>query len=289
MGTSTPFGGGNAKDPLIPSWLSSGDAVPPAGVPVANGQGSADSETDSAGAGQTGHAIASQFANRFRVPRTQINKYFRSGGTDRKKLGAAISSYVSHAAGGSKVAARRMASDKRAGGRLAGLLYEAGDTGIREVLRSLNLDALENRSISEIYASLVDVICAPGGDLDDAFAREAYLEAVAEVIEMNIDDMEKPSPETISLILERFIANSIYTRILNAISNQLVTLPDSMATVKTIEKQLREFVRGAVSDAIDEVGRVLNASQMKAVMDGLYERSLAILQVYSDNLAEGTV
>jgi hypothetical protein len=171
---------------------------------------------------------------------------------------------------------------------LGGLLFDAGQSGIREVLRSLNLDALASKSITEIYASLVDVVCEPGGDLDDAFARDAYLEAVAEILEMGLDDLERPSPETIALVLERFIANSIRTRILNAIANKLIILPSSVATAQSIDKEFREFVRGAVSDALNEIGRVVNSAQMKGIIDGLYERSLSILQVYAEAAAEET-
>jgi hypothetical protein len=58
--------------------------------------------------------------------------------------------------------------------------------------------------------------------------------------------------------------------------------------VRTIDRSFREFVRGAVSDALNEVNRVLNSAQMKAIIDSLYERSLSILQVYGDDeAAEG--
>ena len=180
-----------------------------------------------------------------------------------------------------------MATDRRAARQLGGILTQAGQSGIREVLRSLNLEGLADRSIAEIYASLVDVICQPGGDLDEAFPRDAYLEAVGEILEMNLDDLEHPSPETISLIMERFVANTIHNRILNAIGNGLVSLPDSVAAVQAIDKSFRQFVRGAVSDALNEIGRVLNTSQMNSVMDGIYERSLAILQVHADAAAGG--
>lgn len=194
---------------------------------------------------------------------------------------------MSRAGGGAKTAARRMASDRRVARQLGGVLAQAGQSGIREVVRTLNLEGLADRSISEIYASLVDVICEPGGDLDEAFPRDAYLEAVGEILEMNLQDMEQPSPETISLIMERFIANTIHNRILNAIGNGLISLPDSVASVQAIDKSFREFVRGAVSDALNEIGRVFNSSQMKAVIDGIYERSLSILQVHADATAGG--
>lgn len=290
MGTSTPFGGGSGKDPLIPSWLGDGDGAAPAAAPSPDGtapDGSASGQDPAGSPPPARDDVFSPFDNRFTSSRKHFNKYARSGGSDRKNLGKAIASAISRAGGGAKTAARRMSSERRAASRLGGLLYDAGQVGIREVLRTLNLDALADKSITEIYASLVDVVCEPGGDLDDSFARDAYLEAVAEVMELNLDDMEKPSSATIALVLERFIANSIRTRMLNAIANQSITLPANVATVKAIDKEFREFIRGAVSDALNEVGPVLSSAQMKAITDSLFERSISILQVYADAAATG--
>jgi hypothetical protein len=289
MGTSTPFGGGNGRNPLIPSWLGSADGAAPAAAASPEGaipDGSAPGQDPGHPASAPGD-ILSPFDNRFTSARKHFNKYTRSGNGDRRALGKAIASYVSRAGGGAKTAARRMSSERQAAGRLGGLLSDASRVGIREVLRTLNLDALTDKSIVEIYAALVDVVCEPGGDLDDAFSRDAYLEAVAEVIEMNLDDLEKPSPETISLVVERFIANSIRIRMLNSIANQSIILPANVATVKAIDKEFREFIRGAVSDAMNEIGRVLNSAQMTTIIDSLFERSLSILQVYADAAAVG--
>jgi hypothetical protein len=314
MGTSTPFGGGNNKNPLIPSWLGGGDGAgpPPGGAPPASanpagvpGPAGSPSPGIPGAPGVPGQNQIpgfppvvphqnpatppeySPFDQRFRGSRTTLNRYARSGGGDARVFGHAVASYVSKGGGGSKTAARRMASDRRAASRLGAILTQAGQSGIRDVLRTLNLDALANQSIADIYASLVDVICGPGGDLDEAFPRDAYLEAVAEILDEAPADLEKPSPETISLIMERFIGNTIFDRILNAIGNGLITLPSSVSVVKAIDKSFREFIRGAVSDALNEIGRVLNSGQMKTVIDGIYERSLAILQTQAEAMANG--
>jgi hypothetical protein len=296
MGTSSPFGGGKGKDPLIPSWVGGGGdnppppplspPTPPGSPPTGQGQNPGPS-TSAPSQPPPNNPVFSPIEQRFRGPRTNFNQYARSNGDNTKSLARAISSYVSRASGGSKTAARRMASDRRVARQLGGILTQAGQSGIREVVRTLNLAGLTDRSIAEIYASLVDVICEPGGDLDEAYPRDAYLEAVAEIIEMDVEDLEQPSPDTISLIMERFIANTIHNRILNAIGSGLISLPDSVASVQAIDQSFRQFVRGAVSDALNEIGRVFNSSQMKAVIDGIFERSLAILQVHADANAGG--
>jgi hypothetical protein len=309
MGTSTSFGGSGGKNPLIPSWLGGTDggapgvgppetAIPrtPAGAaPPASpasphqpgNQAVSDSPPATSSLDSSGSPEYSPFEQRFRGARTTLNRYARSGGSDQKGLGHAVASYISKGGGGTQTTARRMATDRRAATRLGTLLTQAGQAGIREVLRTLNLDTLANQSLADIYASLVDVICGPGGDLDEAFPRDAYLEAVAEVVREDPADLAQPSQETISLIMERFIGNTIFDRILNAIGNGLITLPDSVADVRAVDKSFREFVRGAVSDALNEIGRVLNSSQMKTVVDGIYARSLSILEVHAKAVANG--
>jgi hypothetical protein len=297
MGTSTPFGGGNDRNPLLPSWLGAGDGgappLTPGNSPTASGPNPNPGLPPTVAPPFSGIAIPtgtpefSPHNQRFRQPRTAFNKYARSGGADSRNFARAIASYVSKSGGGARTAARRMASDKRVATNLGGILSRAGQVGIREILSGLNLDALANKSIAEIYASLVDVVCGPGGDLDEAFPRDAYLEAIAEIIELNPTDLEKPSPETISLIMERFIGNTIFNRILNAIGNGLVKLPGSTSEVQAMDKSFREFVRGAVSDALDEIGRVFTVDQMNTAVDGLYERSLAVLQVHAEAAAGG--
>ena len=309
MGTSTSFGGSSGRNPLIPSWLGSGnggDAAAATAGPASPGIPGGASQSTPASLGETGQrsptpgsspTLSSQgplgspeyspFEQRFRGSRTTFNRYARSGGSDTKGLGHAVASYISKGGGGVQTTARRMASERRAATQLGSILTRAGQSGIREVLRTLNLDALANQSIADIYASLVDVICGPGGDLDEAFPRDAYLEAVAEVLEESPADLDQPSSETIALVMERFIGNTIFDRILNAIGSGLITLPDSVSGVRAIDRSFREFVRGAVSDALSEAGRVLNSDQMRTTIDGIYERSLAILQTHAEAVANG--
>ncbi|WP_330217086.1 Qat anti-phage system associated protein QatB [Asticcacaulis benevestitus] len=225
-------------------------------------------------------------AGRHRGARGGFTSFAKSGGSSGRALGRAIASYVRKTAGGSRNAARRMATERSAAVRLANLLSDASTSGIREVARILELSTLANRPVLEIYAALVDVVCGTGGQLDDSIARDAYINAVGEIAEIDGTALEHPSIETVGLIMEHFITNTICDRLMNAIATQIVTLPQDIETVQDIERQMKDFVRGAVSDAVADQGTTFLSDQMKETVDSLYERTFSILHALAEEKAK---
>lgn len=275
MGTSTSFAGGKNSNPLIPDWLDSG------GTDDSQQSGTSMPPTDPENnSSETVNPVVS--SNRYTTARKSFNAFSRSGGQDRTKLGRAVSSYISRASGGSRRAAQRMKAERTAIGNFAGILADASRNGINEVVRKLNLNHLINRPSIEIYAALVDVICPPGGDLDGSFSRDAYIEAIAQVAELGITDLDAPSKDTVLVIIEKFISNSIRDRILNAIAMNVVSLPDNIQTVQGILSQLLDFVSGAVSDAMTEIAPSVSVDSIQSNIGSILERSFQILQSLSE-------
>ncbi|MES2960808.1 MAG: Qat anti-phage system associated protein QatB [Pseudomonadota bacterium] len=279
MGTSTGFGGGKNTNPLIPTWLSAEpDNLKPS-IP-SDIQSPPDSD-DAQSTIPTVNVPADILTiptvpveNRFNGSRRSFTSLVKSGNLDVPSLRKAISSYVSKTAGGSRNAAKRMSSERSAGARLGSILASAGQIGIREVIKNLNFHDLANRSTAEIYAALVDKICEPGGDLDESYARDAYIDAVVEIMEMENLDLDKPTAETISIIMELFVSNTIMNRIMNDVATKIILLPDDTEAVFKMESQLKDFVRGIVSDEVVKANGVFT----KQNIDKLYERSFAVLQ-----------
>lgn len=294
MGTSTAFGGGKNSNPLIPSWLDEpSNSQPAEGTPPSpDGDTPAEQPDSSPGIHQTAvnnpqldalEIVAVLPAdNRFTTARRNFTAFTSSGGSDRAALGRAVKTFVSKTAGGSKQAAKRMKAERAASATLGNILTMASTNGIQAVIKSLNLENLANRPITEIYAALVDVICPLGGDLDDSIARDAYIEAIGEVAEMGLVDLEQPSADTIATIMECFISNAIKVRIIDAIALKVVTHSLSVSLVQNIQAQLLDFIRGAVSDAIAKNGRVFPADKMSKTIDRLYELSYAVLEAHAE-------
>ena len=289
MGTSTPCGGGKNGNPLLPSWVEGG-----AGGSDAGGAGPAPSGAGGPppGAGEPGPGQPQQGKDpplRYTGPRSSFTWFTKSGGSDRRALGRAVSSYVKRTGGGATSTSRRMAAERSAVSSLADVLSRASAApgGIREVVRTLNFGDLADRPIQDIYAALVDHICPPDGDLDDAHAREAYLEAVNEVMQDQPPDLEKPSAETVKDIVGKFIANAVNQRIVTAIGTGMITLPANPDEIRAVEKGLKDFVRGCVAEAMEEFGGDFREADLRPEIDAIFERAAEVLGDRGDEAAEG--
>lgn len=310
MGTSNPFNGGNNRNPLVPDWVGGagpGSAPPAPGAgapgtpgapgaanpgnrnpgganPAGRNPGNANPGDGNGGAGD-GEAPA---PNRFQSARTNFFKFAktgggtgnggggRAGGTNRN-LRRAVRSFVGKSSGGARRATQRMASERSATASLGRILSTAGTAGIQETVRRLGFAQLATLPVQDIYAALVDVICEPGGELDESFAREAYIKALAEISEAQAD-LERPSPETTVSFLASFISNAIQNRLLNAVGNKVVTVPRDVASVQNVEQQINDFIRGKVNDAMTEAGEDFPVEHIVSTIDDIYERSVVLLE-----------
>ncbi|MBY0382798.1 MAG: hypothetical protein K2W78_12875 [Xanthobacteraceae bacterium] len=285
MGTSNPFGGGNNGNPLIPGWVGGGDG--PDGPPDAP-PGAPDGDNPEAPAG--GDAPE---PNRFQSARTNFFKFAKAGGgvgggadggrggNSSRSMRRAIGRFVGKSSGGARQAAHRMASERQATANLGRILSSAGATSIQETVRRLGYAQLATLPVPDIYAALVDVICQPGGELDESFAREAYIKALAEISATNAD-LERPSPETTVSFLASFIANAIQNRLLNAVGNKVVSVPLDVAAVQNVEQQINDYIRGEVDDAMREAGEDFPVGLIVETIDDIYERSCELLEDFHD-------
>lgn len=293
MGTSTPFGGGNNKNPLLPSWLNSPSGGAGGGSPSAPGQSPSGPPSPGGPAGTNPPspparpAPPSPAEKRYTPGRKAFNKGARSGdsGDRERSFGRAASSYVSRASGGAAGATARASSDRRAAGRLAGLLLRAGADGsdIRQELRRLDLSTLAQRSTAEIFDALIDYVCEPGGDLDEAFVRDAYSEALHEIPPDMIDSLAHPDSATINFVLEHFITNTIMARLVNAVGNGAITLPETASSAVSLNDSFRDWILGRVQDAMEATHGVFREGQVSAQIDRIYEAAYGILETAGED------
>ncbi len=291
MGTSTPFGGPKNSNPLLPSFLNEPDGTPVAD-PTPDGLGppaNDPQQLQEVQQPQDPRQPPPPNDKRFQAARRSFNAYARSGGTDERARGRALRSFVRRAGGGTTRTSQRMAVERGATANLVGLLNRAGEAagGIREVLRALDLGALVAAPIETIYAALVDIICPPNGDLDDSHARDAYLDAVTDVIDRGYEDIERPSADTILAIVGTYITNVIHVRVVNTIANGMVTLPDDTAQVTTADDGMKDFIGGCVADTLREFDGPLPVDGLQATIDDLYLRAIEIFEHRADAQAEG--
>jgi hypothetical protein len=299
MGTSNAYGGAAGNSALVPTWLQ-GEANSPSAAPgsePASGAGPGDqppsaypnpSAVPVAPSARPAAPIAGA-ADRFTSARNNFSRFASSGGGDRRSLGRAVSQYVSKATGGSRQAAQRMGSARGAGAGLVRFLNDANTNGVREALRTLNLESLAGRPIEEVFAGLADYICPEGGAIDEGIARDAFVETIADLAGAGITDIDALTPAQIQTVFELYATHAIEARLCNDIGTKVITLPTDPSTAERIEAQLRDFIHRGVSDAINAAGvniQSLTPDKVLGFVTDVYQAAFEALQTLGDAEAE---
>lgn len=289
MGTSTAYGGPGGGTPLVPSWLDDANDGDFPAAPAGNGAGPdgqppVDGTTPPVPPNRPPIPMIAD-PKRFSGARNNFTKFASSSGTDRASLGRAVSKYVSASAGGARQAAQRMGASRRAGARLLSFLVDAQARGVQEALRALNLEALAGRPIAEIFVGLADSICPGASTVDEGIAREAYIETIVELASEGLTDLTTFTPDQMQTVFELYATHAIEARICNDIGTKAVTMPADALAAHSVEQQLRDFIRGGVSDALTRARAEtpnLMPERIQGFVDAVYESAFAILQILGD-------
>lgn len=299
MGTSGSYRGPRGESSLVPSWLDPTGSSPisPIGLPASA------PPPNVAIPGGIIPAIAVPTTLSKRSPfqsltpmgsltkvRTNFSRFTSSGGSDRASLGRAISGYVSTTARGPRQAARRMGSSRRTGALLLGFLSTAQNAGVAEALRVLDLGALAGQPIENIFLGLAANICPEGGTVDEGIARDAFIETIADLAALGINDIDSLTSEQMHTVFEIYATHAIEARITNDIGTKSLILPADINAVERVQAQLHDFIRGGVSDALARTlatAGALTGERIQGFVDAVYEAAFEILQTLGE--AEETI
>ncbi|MBS1816546.1 MAG: hypothetical protein JSU08_01315 [Acidobacteria bacterium] len=292
MGTSSSYGGPKGSSPLVPSWVA---PISPVGSsPLPSAPPSDATPPVVPGAVPSLAAVqpplqAQPDRNRFRGPRTSFSRFAKSGGSNGGSLGRAVARYVSHSSGGARRAAQKMGASRTSAARLVGFLADVQSRGTREALRALDLERLAGRPVEEIFVGLMEFVCPRGGSVDEGIARDAFIKTVEDLSDVGIIDLDTLTPAQMQTVLELYATHAIEDRLCNEIGTKAIALPKDVKAVEATMDQLRDFVRGSVSNSIERAQAALTAltvDRVQAVIDSVYETAFAFLQAAGE-LAAG--
>lgn len=278
MGTSSPYGGPQIG--LIPSWVddpADGVETPPAAAPAAGATPPTATPPrttpDASGAGS------------LRGARTAFNDFARTG--NRDSLARGVSRYVRDGVGGSSRAARRMGEARASAGRLLGVVRDIARDGPVEALRRVNLSGLAGQPAETVFLALLEVICPPGGALDEAIARQGMLEAIDALAEDGLGAFDNLTAGQLEEFFLDVVARTIEARILNDIGARGINLPGTVTAIDQLQAQLHDFVAGNVrqqlAGRLDGVASMTDRNVLGAA-DGIYEQAFDLLAAIGDDL-----
>jgi hypothetical protein len=217
-------------------------------------------------------------AGEFGGARSNFTRFARTG--SRGSLGSALSDYVRKGTGNARRAARRMGASRTTAGGLLGIVRDVQRVGPTETLRQLDLAALAGAPAADVFLTLMEFVCPPGGAVDEAIARQAMLESIGDMAESGVGSFDTLTPEQMQDFFLDFIARSIEGRVMADLGARGISLPDDVAAVENAQNQLHDFVtgatRGELAGKLDNVER-LSDQEIQGVVDQIYETGFELV------------
>ena len=225
-------------------------------------------------------------ARRFTQPRGEFTRYINSAGRDTGMARKSIANYVRNSMGGSRNAAQRLGSARNASAKLLNITGIFASGGAQAVERYLSLENLSKRNATDALLAIADFVCPDGGPQDEGIARNAYITAIEESPEIASIPFEELTAEQMLLIVQKSMANVVCGRILNDIGNKIIMLPDDIDIAEKLVAQIKEFVKGAISDAVSDLKvDVNNLSQHQSIdiVNEVYRTTFEIMARAGDD------
>jgi hypothetical protein len=282
MGTSGRTKGSQSGTPLIPTWLDEPQTGPLPGGDEDVSDGGNDAPDGQDDIVRPAIPLPPEPV-RFQSARGNFSRFAGSGGNDRGALRRAVRDYVRSGTGGSGNAVRRMGGSRTAASNALGVFRGFQRDGVQETLRRLNLENLAGRSLQDVFIGLTEVICRDGGSVDEAIARDAWLETVAELDRFGIE--ETPNSDQTCEVFLSFIAHTIEIRLYQEIGVKGFQYAEDIANIEEFDSQFRSYIERAVRDSFSSDLTKLSAmsdDDIKAVVDRTYHEAWDLLELLRD-------
>ena len=288
MGTSGTFGGSTSS--LVPSWVDEPPSSPVA-PPDDDGDGDQNGGTDGDGDGSATPAAPTPYPAMPGVPtssslssaRGDLTRGARTSDVGAIRRGAG--KYIS-ASGGGRATARRMPNSKAVAGGIARLAGSFANQGPAGALRRFNLDGMAGAPAEDVFVALTDMLCPAGGAIDEAIARNAMLEAVADLAAAGVGNFDELSIDDLRELFIGVVGRSIQGKILHEVGTNAVSVPTDVASVERAQNMLHDFIEGCVRDEFEKSGSDLSdldSNSLESFVEDLYEAALDLVAAMGVN------
>ncbi|WP_426711167.1 Qat anti-phage system associated protein QatB [Cetobacterium sp. SF1] len=227
MGTSSRYNGPVDRNPLLPEGFDLEEYLP-----------KEDEKTHKE------ESISLPWKN----AKTIMTNYL-SGNTDAKSV---IKTYIK-ALGGSTKAGKSASSGKEAIKNLSNFLSNISSLGIKEVLEKNKIE-YQNRNIEDVLSDIINILSPIPDSKENSVARSAMINTIEDIYldicEKNsditmLDDLTK---ENYNNIVETFIINYIFERLMNDLSNRSELSKMEPVHIIRLEENLNLYISETVEN-----------------------------------------
>jgi hypothetical protein len=178
-----------------------------------------------------------------------------------------------------------MGASRAVAGRLLSIARDAQTFGAQQALQRFNLGALAGRPAADVFLSLMEVMCPPGGSISEAISRQAMLEAINHLAEAGATNFDQLTAGQWEEFVLDFVGCSIEEKLIGEIGAHLIELPTTIADVGALETQLHDFISGSVREALQD--RLPNISSLTdatitVTVNAVYEAAFDYLSLMGD-------
>ncbi len=285
MGTSSSYGGPVGKHPLLPPW-----ADEPVDTPVdQNGDDVLQPflEELPSDATQQAHPLTNISVLDDLIPWSNPKSALtrRARGNANVSWGTITRRYV-QASGGPRRAAASSRAGRTATSRLGGFLANGLRNGFVEAARRLGVQNLIGRDAQYVLAAFIDLIAPDGALREEAIARKAVIETMAEWFERyevdaaGIEVLDRMTPDGMRDLIVLSVTNYVNARFQQELLSriELGTLSEHDANV--LADEAKEFIASVVNidvGSVDLVALNWDGPEGHQFIDGVYTAAYGLL------------
>ena len=179
-----------------------------------------------------------------------------------------------------------MPNSRAVAGGVFGLARSFANQGPAEALRRFNLDGMAGAPAEDVFVALTEMLCPAGGTIDEAIARDAMLETVADLAAAGVGNFDELSTDNLREFFIGVVSRSIEGKILNEVGTNAVSVPADIAGVERAQNMLHDFVEGCVRDEFEVRGSDLgdlNGDAIDSFVDDLYAAALDLVKALGED------
>lgn len=178
-----------------------------------------------------------------------------------------------------------MGASRGVANRLLGIARDAQTVGAPQAVQRYNLGNVVGVPAADVFLSLMEVMCPPGGSISEAISRTAMLSAIEHLAEAGATDFDALTPQQWEAFVLDFVSCSVEEKVISEIGFHLVDGPETIADLNATEDQLHDFIFGCVRDALaGQLGDIasLSDTDVATTVETVYTAAFDFLSLLGD-------